>query len=111
MEKLFQHGQTLIRINDDFFCNEIKRLINQIWKLIPMRENGEDWKQQIDTIFLEISGLQEGFRKYLSFLEILSKLEGLYMVETNFFKFRSEVFSIINLLEGAKEQWIDIVQE
>ena len=22
-----------------------KRLINQLWKLIPMRENNEDWKK------------------------------------------------------------------
>lgn len=108
MEKLFQHGQTLIPISDKLFAYKIKGLINQVWKLIPMRENNEDWKQQIDTIFLEISGLQEGFKEYLSFLEILSKIEGLYVLETNFFKFRAEVFSIIKLLEGAKEQWIDI---
>lgn len=108
MEKLFQHGQISTPIIDKAFDYEIKRLINQVWKLIPMRENSEDWKQQIDTIFLEISGLQEGFKKYLSFLEILSKLEGLYIIETNFFKFRTEVFSIINLLEGAKSQWKDI---
>ena len=23
----------------------IKRLTNQLWKLIPMRENGEDWEK------------------------------------------------------------------
>lgn len=108
MEKSFQHGKILIHITDNFFSNEIIRLINQVWKLIPMREKGEDWKQQIDTVFLEISGLQEGFRKYISFLEILMKLEGLYTIETNFFRFRAEVFSIITLLEEAKKQWIDI---
>lgn len=108
MEKSFQHGKILIHTTDNFFFNEITRLINQVWKMIPMREKGEDWKSQIDSVFLEISGLQEGFRKYLSFLEILIKLEGLYQVETNFFKFRAEVFSIIALLEEAKKQWTDI---
>ena len=27
----------------------IKRLTNQLWKLIPMRENEEDWKRQLDN--------------------------------------------------------------
>jgi hypothetical protein len=24
---------------------DIKRLINQLWKLIPMKENNEDWQK------------------------------------------------------------------
>ena len=28
----------------------VNRLINQIWKLIPMLENNEDWKKQINTV-------------------------------------------------------------
>ena len=35
------------------------RLTNQLWKLIPMKENEEDWKKQLDTIILEITGLSE----------------------------------------------------
>ena len=39
----------------------IHRLTNQFWKLIPMRENKEDWKKQLDTVTLEIAGLNEIF--------------------------------------------------
>lgn len=37
----------------------VKRLTNQLWKLIPMRESGEDWLKQLDTVILEIAGLNE----------------------------------------------------
>ena len=39
----------------------IKRLTNQLWKLIPMRENNEDWIKQLETVIIEIAGLNEIF--------------------------------------------------
>ena len=35
---------------------EVKRLTNQLWKLIPMREHEEDWQKQLDTVIVEIAG-------------------------------------------------------
>ena len=35
------------------------RLTNQLWKLIPMKEHEEDWQKQLDTVVLEIAGLNE----------------------------------------------------
>ena len=37
----------------------IRRLTNQLWKLIPMREHEEDWLKQLDTVIIEIAGLNE----------------------------------------------------
>ena len=37
----------------------VRRLTNQLWKLIPMREHNEDWSRQLDTVILEIAGLNE----------------------------------------------------
>ena len=39
----------------------IRRLTNQLWKLIPMREYEEDWQKQLDTVIIEIAGLNEIF--------------------------------------------------
>ena len=39
----------------------VSRLTNQLWKLIPMREHEEDWAKQLDTVILEIAGLNEIF--------------------------------------------------
>ena len=78
----------------------VKRLTNQLWKLIPMRENGEDWRKQLDTVTLEIVGLNEIFLSYPQFLQLLSKLEGiLYSDDIEFDLYRKTVFEAINLLQ------------
>ena len=39
----------------------IIRLTNQLWKLIPMKENHEDWQKQLNTVIIEIAGMNEVF--------------------------------------------------
>lgn len=53
--------------NEDL-SKDIKRLTNQLWKLIPMRENEEDWQKQLDTVTLEVVGLNEIFLSFPQFL-------------------------------------------
>lgn len=82
---------------------DVIRLTNQIWKLIPMREHEEDWKKQLDTVIIEIAGLNEIFICEPQFLQILSKLEGLKVVENiEFQAYRKTVFEIITLLQELK---------
>jgi hypothetical protein len=45
----------------EVIVKDVMRLTNQIWKLIPMREHEEDWKKQLDTVIIEIAGLNEIF--------------------------------------------------
>lgn len=93
----------LTKYSFDFPIEVIKkdviRLTNQIWKLIPMREHEEDWQKQLDTVIIEIAGLNEIFICEPQFLQILSKLEGLKVMEDiEFQTYRKTVFEIINLL-------------
>lgn len=82
---------------------DVIRLTNQIWKLIPMKEHEEDWKKQLDTVIIEIAGLNEIFIQEPQFLQILSKLEGLKIEEDVEFQiYRKTVFEIINLLQEIK---------
>ena len=82
---------------------DVIRLTNQIWKLIPMREHEEDWKKQLDTVIIEIAGLNEIFIYEPQFLQILSKLEGLKVMEDiEFQTYRKTVFEVINLLQEFK---------
>jgi hypothetical protein len=74
-----------------------KRLTNQLWKLIPMREHGEDWEKQLNTVLIEIAGLNEIFIGP-HFLQLLSKLEGLKIVEVGFELYRKTIFECISLL-------------
>lgn len=76
----------------------VKRMTNQLWKLIPMREHEEDWQKQLDTVILEIVGLNEVFIGPL-FLQMLSKLEGLRVKETTFELYRKTIFECISILQ------------
>ena len=77
---------------------EIIRLTNQLWKLIPMRENNEDWNRQLETVIIDIAGKEEIFLHNSHFLQLLSKLEGLRIMEVDFSLYRKTVFECINLI-------------
>jgi hypothetical protein len=76
----------------------IQRLTNQMWKLIPMREHEEDWSKQLDTVILEIAGMNEIFIDP-AFLQLLNKLEGMKVQETTFEFYRKTVFECISLIQ------------
>jgi hypothetical protein len=92
----------LTKYNFDFdsevILKNVRRLTNQLWKLIPMREHEEDWEKQLDTVILEIAGLNEIFIAVPQFLLLLCKLEGLKITETSFELYRKTVFESIALL-------------
>lgn len=68
-----------------------------------MRENGEDWIKQLDTVTLEALGLHEIFLTAPQFLQLLTKLEGLKATEEiGFDLYRKTVFESINLLQEIK---------
>lgn len=78
-------------------AKDMRRLINQVWKLLPMRENNEDWQKQLNSVLIEIRGLHRMFGDQLDFLILLSQLEGLHEVD-DFMLYRSSVFNIISLM-------------
>ena len=68
-----------------------------------MFEHEEDWQKQLDTVIIEIAGLNEIFLFEPQFLQILSKLEGLKVVEELEFQiYRKTIFEVINLLQEFK---------
>lgn len=83
-------------IEKDTLIDDLMRLTNQIWKLIPMRENNELWVEHLNTVIAEISGLYKILD--LDGLILLSKLEGLKYNNIDFMTYRSSVFKCINIL-------------
>lgn len=74
------------------------RLINQLWKLVPMRENEEDWRQHLNTVIEELSGLVKIYKNKVEGLILLSKLEGLTSKPCeDFMIYRKTVFKCIDL--------------
>ena len=83
---------------------EIIRLTNQMWKLIPMRENDEAWDKQLETVIIDIAGKDEIFLHNSQFLQLLSKLEGLLIIDVDFPIYRKTIFECINLINDTKSK-------
>ena len=93
----------IIIIPDAVLTSDINRLTNQLWKLIPMRENKEDWLSHLNYLIVELAGLNE-LRSNTDekFLILLSKLKGLQIEDTTFHVYRKTVFECISLLREMR---------
>ena len=72
-----------------------------------MREHEEDWIKQLDTVTIEIAGLNALVEQNNTsqFLQLLSKLEGLKEKQNISFEvYRKTVFETINILQGLKKR-------
>ena len=71
-----------------------------------MREHEEDWLKQLDTVSIEIAGMNAliAENEHTSqFLQLLFKLEGLKeQKDIDFEIYRKTVFETINILQGLK---------
>ena len=92
-------------INNEIIEQNLKRIINQIYKLLPNKEEGIDWKTPLSTITEEIAGMDRLFNNQFGgdALSLLNKLEGLYDLEDDFFSFRRTIFECLNLANKVKE--------
>lgn len=102
-----------IEIDAAVISTNIKRLINQTYKLLPNREEGIDWQTPLTTIIEELSGMSRLLVRYQAELfTILCKLEGLHNLdaEKDFFLYRRTVFECLSLLSNLKGE-IEICQD
>ena len=91
-----------VNIPQELFEKNVTRLTNQLWKLIPMREHDEDWKKQLKTVIIEISGINELLIYKPEGFQLLAKLEGMSQMDMSFDLYRKTVFECISLLQGLK---------
>jgi hypothetical protein len=65
-----------------------------------MRENNENWHMQLETLIIELTGMNEVLNINADYLVLLSKLEGLRLTDIEFVYYRKTVFECISLLRG-----------
>lgn len=85
----------------------LKRITNQVYKLLPSREEGSDWEKPLSTIIEELAGMNRvlvGQHEIL--FPLLCKLEGLFILtqEDDFFLFRRTIFECLSLINELSEQ-------
>lgn len=97
-----------INIDNSVIVDRLQNLINQIYKLLPMREEGAEWEKPLDTILQQLAGMQRlmegGFPEI--FFPLLNKLEGLYslITEEEFLCYRRTIFECLGLMNDLKEK-------
>lgn len=90
-----------IEIDDGAVEVNLNRLINQIYKLLPNREEGINWQKPLSTIIEEFSGMDRLlFNQHKILFSLLCKLEGLYTLtdEEDFQLYRRTIFECLSLV-------------
>ncbi len=84
----------------------LKRIINQVYKLLPMREEGSNWEKPLETLLEELKGMDRLLLdQHKVFFSLLCKLEGLFELTENedFDRYRGTIFECLSLLNTIKE--------
>jgi hypothetical protein len=93
-----------IEVNDEVIKKDIDRLTNQIFKLLPSREEGSDWETPLENLIREIGGMSRLIGDQIEFFSLLCKLESLLTLteEEDFFAFRKTIFECLSLITEIK---------
>lgn len=97
-----------VGISNDVISHRLQNLINQIYKLLPIREENSDWTRPLETILEELAGMQRlmncGYSEF--FFPLLNKLEGLFVLinEEDFPCYRRTIFECLNLMNLFKKE-------
>ena len=90
-----------IDIDNETIQSNLKRIINQVYKLLPIREEGAQWEKPLKTIIVELGGMKRLLVSQQDLLfAILCKLEGLFELtdKQQFLEYRRTIFECLSLL-------------
>lgn len=97
-------------ISAEAFSVNLQRLTNQIYKLLPIREEGADWQKPLETTVEELAGMSRlFFDQQPLLLQLICKLEGLFIFQetSQFMQYRRCIFECLNLL-GDFRQYVRV---
>lgn len=84
----------------------LKRLTNQIYKLLPSREERLDWEKPLETIIEELAGMDKMLIDQHEILfPLLCKLKGLSILtqDEDFGLFRRTIFECLGLINALRK--------
>lgn len=90
-----------LEVSYDTLSQSLKRNINLVYKLLPMREEGSDWEKPLETIIEELVGMNRLVIDLQSELfPIICKLEGLFSLveDDDMALYRRTIFECLALL-------------
>ena len=83
----------------------INRITNQIFKLLPNREEGGDWETPLQNLIYEIIGMKILWIDQPNLFSLLCRLEALLTLtgEDDFIAFRKLIFECLGLANQIKK--------
>ena len=94
-----------IWVKEERYNKNLKRIVNQVYKLLPLREEGKDWQKPLETLIEQLAGLQRLIDDQgQSFIMLISKMEGLLTLtqDEDFDRYRCTIFECLGLLNDLK---------
>jgi hypothetical protein len=94
-----------LEFDKEAVINNIDRITNQIFKLLPSREEGEDWVTPLQNLILEITGMKALWIDQTRLFSLLCRLEALLSLteEEDFLAFRKLIFECLRTLNEVKK--------
>jgi hypothetical protein len=94
-----------IEIKNSAIEVNLKRITNQIYKLLPVREEGGDWEAPLQNLIYDIIGMKMLWVDQPKLFSLLCKLESLLTLkeENQFYIFRRLIFECLSLMGDIKE--------
>ena len=93
-----KYGMRVDEIDFELYLITLK---NNIYKLLQLKEEHLDWSKYLNTVIVELSGLNELFDNQPQLISLLAKLEGLYKLE-DFMLYRRTIFECLNIVEDLR---------
>jgi len=89
-----------MEISSENWSAYLKKVKNDVFKLLPLREESLEWQKHLQTVLIELSGLNMLIDQH-KLISILAKLEALYELN-EFSLYRKTIFEILSALEGLE---------
>lgn len=96
-----KYDQSLTNDNFTDFCHNY--LVGRIYKLLPLKENNQNWEVYLHSLLSELSGTNALLLNNKYFFVLLSKLESLNLLE-NHSDFRKVIFESITYTKSLPEK-------
>ena len=93
-----------LEVAEGAVLDNISRITNQIFKLLPSREEGGDWETPLHNLILEVIGMNRLLTNQTLLFSLLCKMESLLtLTETDdFLSFRKVIFECLEICNRLK---------
>ena len=92
-------------VSKEAIIKNIDKITNQIFKLLPIREESGDWEAPLRNLIRDICGMDRLLGDQMEFFSLLCKMESLLTLKNkeDFLAFRKGIFECLGLMNELKK--------